>query len=424
MAIADRVTNICLTPTTEWPVIAAEPTSTGSLITGYVAPLAAIGAIAGFVGGSVIGRSLPFIGYYRVPLTSGIVYAVFTVVMAIVGVFILSLVINALAPTFGGQKDSKQALKVAVYSYTPAWVAGVLNVLPLLGLLAVLGALYGLYLLYLGLPRLMKSPENQALGYTAVVVVCAIVLSIVVGAVGTMVVGAGIYGSGAAAGMLGTGAGMARGSSSASEVQFDKNSPLGKLQELGNKLDASTKKMEAAQKSGDQNAQAAAGMEALGTLFGGGKRVDPIAIDQLKAFVPETLAGLPRTSSNAEKTGFAGLMVSKAQATYGDGAQKSITLEVSDSGGASGLVGLAGWAGMQEEKEDQYGSERTGKVDGRLTHEKISKSGGTNEFGVVLGDRFMVSATGRGVGLPELKAAVASLDLGKLESMKDVGVKK
>jgi hypothetical protein len=424
MAIADRVKNICLTPTTEWPVIAAEPTSTGSLITGYAAPLAAIGAIAGFIGGSVIGQSLPFIGYYRAPMAAGLTFAVFSFVMAIVGVFILSLIINALAPTFGGQKDSMQALKVAVYSYTPAWVAGALRVLPLLGVLAVLGALYGLYLLYLGLPRLMKSPENQALGYTAVVVICAIVLSVVISVVGGVVVGAGLYGSGAAAGMLGTGGGMARGSSSASEVQFDKNSPLGKLQDLGNKLDASAKKMEAAQKSGDQNAQAAAGMEALGTLFGGGKRVDPIAIDQIKAFVPETLAGLPRTASNAEKTGFAGLMVSKAQATFGDGAGKSITLEISDSGGASGLVGLAGWAGVQEEKEDQYGSERTGKVDGRLTHEKISKTGGTNEFGVVLGDRFMVSATGRGVSLPELKTAVASLDLGKLESMKDVGVKK
>jgi hypothetical protein len=424
MAIADRVKNICLTPTTEWPVIAAEPTSTGSLITGYAAPLAAIGAIAGFIGGSIIGQSLPFIGYYRTPMATSLIFAVFSFVMALVGVFILSLVINALAPTFGGQKDSMQALKVAVYSYTPAWVAGVLRVMPLLGILAVLGALYGLYLLYLGLPRLMKSPENQALGYTAVVVVCAIVLYIVIGAIGGAVVGAGMIGTGAAAGMLGTGAGMARGRSSASEVQFDKNSAMGKLQELGNKLDASNKKMEAAQKSGDQNAQVAAGMEALGTLLGGGKRVDPVAIDQLKGFVPETFAGLPRTASNAQKTGFAGLMVSKAQATYGDGAGKTINLEVSDSGGASGLVGLAGWAGMQEEKEDQYGSERTGKVDGRLTHEKISKTGGTNEFGVVLGDRFMVSATGRGVDLPELKAAVASLDLGRLESMKDVGVKK
>jgi hypothetical protein len=424
MAIADRVKNICLTPTTEWPVIAAEPTSTGSLITGYAAPLAAIGAIAGFIGGSIIGQSLPFIGYYRAPMATGLIFAVFSFVMALVGVFILSLVINALAPTFGGQKDSMQALKVAVYSYTPAWVAGVLRVMPLLGVLAVLGALYGLYLLYLGLPRLMKSPENQALGYTAVVVVCAIVLSVVISVIGGAVVGAGMIGTGAAAGMLGTGAGMARGRSSASEVQFDKNSAMGKLQELGNKLDASNKKMEAAQKSGDQNAQVAAGMEALGTLLGGGKRVDPVAIDQLKGFVPETFAGLPRTASNAQKTGFAGLMVSKAQATYGDGAGKTINLEVSDSGGASGLVGLAGWAGMQEEKEDQYGSERTGKVDGRLTHEKISKTGGTNEFGVVLGDRFMVSATGRGVDLPELKAAVASLDLGRLESMKDVGVKK
>jgi hypothetical protein len=426
MAIADRVKNICLTPTTEWPVIAAEPTSTGSLITGYVAPLAAIGAIAGFVGGSVIGRSLPFVGYYRVPMATGLTFAVFTFAMAIVGVFILSVVINALAPTFGGQKDSTQALKVAVYSYTPAWVAGVLQVLPLLGALAVLGALYGLYLLYLGLPRLMKSPENQALGYTVVVVICAIVLTIVVSVVGTMVVGAGVMGTGAAAGMLGTGAGagLARGSSSSSELQFDKNSALGKLQDLGNKLDATNKKMEAAQKSGDPNAQVAAGMEALGTILGGGKRVDPVAIEQLKGFVPETFGGLPRTASNAQKTGFAGLMVSKAEATYGDGAQKSITLEVSDSGGASGLVGLAGWAGMQEEKEDQYGSERTEKVGGRLTHQKISKNGGENEFGVVLGDRFMVSAKGRGVTFPELKAAVASLDLGKLESMKDVGVQK
>src|SRR4029077_8195463 len=105
-------------------------------------------------GGSVIGQSLPFIGYYRAPMAAGLTLAVFSFVMAIVGVFILSLIINALAPTFGGQKDSMQALKVAVYSYTPAWVAGALRVLPLLGVLAVLGALYGLYLLYLGLPRL------------------------------------------------------------------------------------------------------------------------------------------------------------------------------------------------------------------------------------------------------------------------------
>jgi hypothetical protein len=199
---------------------------------------------------------------------------------------------------------------------------------------------------------------------------------------------------------------------------------MGKLQALGAKLEESNKKMEAAQKSGDQKAQATAALEGLGTLFGGGKRVDPVAIDQLKAFVPESFAGLAKKSSSAEKTGLAGIMVSKAEARYGDDAGKSVTLEVSDTGGVSGLMGLASWAGVEGEKEDDHSAEKTQKVGGRLVHEKISKTGGTNEFGIVLGDRFVVSAKGRGVGVPELKAAMSSLDLARLEGMKDMGVQK
>ena len=317
MSIVDRVKNICLTPNTEWPVIAGETATTGGLITGYVAPLAAIGAVAGFIGGSLVGRSLPFIGSYRVPVMAGLVGAVFTFVMAIVGILILSFVINALAPTFGGEKNSSQAMKVAVYSYTPAWVAGVLQIVPTLGVLGVLAGLYGLYLLYLGLPRLMKCRQDKAVGYTVVVVVCAIVLSVVITAVDLVALGVG-------AGALG---GSALGSRSApGEVEFDKDSPLGKLQQLGKSMEQSNKEMEAAEKRGDQAGQAAAAMKGLGTLLGGGKRVDPIGIDQLKPFVPETFAGLPKKSSNAEKNGIAGLMVSKAEATYGNDGDKSVTL--------------------------------------------------------------------------------------------------
>jgi tetrahydromethanopterin S-methyltransferase subunit C len=178
--IKTRVRNILLTPNTEWPVIAEEPAETGAVVTGYVMPLAAIGAVAGFIGGSIVGMSLPFLGRYRVPIITGLTGAVFTFIFAIVGVFVLAFIINALAPTFGAQKDSDRAFKVAVYSYTPAWIAGVLQILPGLAILGVFAALYGLYLLYLGLPALMKCPQDKAVGYTAVVVVCAIVLSIVV----------------------------------------------------------------------------------------------------------------------------------------------------------------------------------------------------------------------------------------------------
>ena len=271
-SIVDRAKNICLTPNTEWPVIAAEPASAATLVSGYVVPLAAIGAISGFIGGSLIGHTLPLLGTYRVPLFSGLVVALFTFCMAIVGVFVLSLVINALAPTFGGEQNSTQALKLAVYSYTPAWIAGVLQIVPLLGIFAIFAALYGLYLLYLGLPRLMKVAEDKAVAYTAVVVVCAIVLSVIITVIAGTIAGAGMIGAGALGGAA---------ARSSSDVQFDKNSPMGKLQELGTKLEQSNKKMEAAQKSGDEKAQVAAAVESLGTLFGGGKRVDPVAGNRL-----------------------------------------------------------------------------------------------------------------------------------------------
>ena len=119
-----------------------------------------------------------------------------------------------------------------------------------------------------------------------------------------------------------------------------------------------------------------------------------------------------------------GIMVSKAEARYADdGGAKSVDLEVSDIGGAGGMIAFAGWAMVQGEKQDEYGSEKTGKVDGRLVHEK-SRKDGRNEYDIVLGERFVVSAKGNGVDLNTLKSAVAGLDLSKLESMKDEGVKK
>jgi Yip1 domain len=415
VTLVDRVKNICLTPNTEWPVIAQEPASPQSLITGYAAPLVAISALAGFIGGSLVGVTIPFAGTVRSPVTAGLAIAVMTFVMTIIGIAILAAIINALAPSFGGEKNTNQAWKVAVYSYTPAWVAGVLQIIPLLSPLAILGGLYGLYLLYLGLPRLMKSPADKALGYTVVVVISAIVVTICLSAVTAMVGGFGLYSSGALSGI--------GGSTTSSSSTFDKDSPLGKLEELGKKLEESGKKMDAAEKAGDSAAQVGAALGGLGTLLGG-KRVDPLGVDQLKSFVPEQFAGLPKTRSNAEKTGIAGLMVSKAEATYSDGGQKEVTLELSDAGGMSGLVGLASWAGVMGEKDNDDVAERTEKIDGRLVHQSVSKRGGRNEFDVVLGERFVVSAKGEGVTLNDLKSAVGSLDLAKLEGMKDVGVQK
>jgi len=409
--IKTRVRNILLTPNTEWPAIAEESTPVGAVVTGYVMPLAAIGAIAGFIGGSLVGMSLPFLGRYRVPIMTGLAGAVFTFVVAIVGVFILAFIINALAPTFGAQKDANKAFKVAVYSYTPGWIAGALQIVPALGILGIVAALYGLYLLYLGLPTLMKCPREKAVGYTAVVVVCAIVLSIVVTSIGGLIVGTAPLSLGSTSG-------------SSTEPQFAPDSAMGRLEALGRKLEESGTKMEQAQKTGDTAAETAAAFEGLGALLGGGKRVDPVSIDQLKPLVPDQFAGLARQSSNAERNGVAGIMVAKAEASYGDGAGHSATLEITDSGGATGLLGLASWANVQGERENDQVSERTERVGDRLVHHRISKTGGTHEYNVVIADRFIVTATGAGIEFDALRSAVSDLDLQKLDAMKNLGVAK
>lgn len=181
MSLVNRTKNILLQPKQEWQVIDAEPAGVTGLYTGFIAPLSAVGPVASIIGMSLFGISLPFAGTYRLPLTTALTSGVVRYVLGLVGVFVLALIIDALAPTFAGQRNRVQALKVAAYSSTAAWVVGIVGIVPALGILGILG-LYSLYLLYLGLPVLMKAPQEKAMGYTVVVIVCAVVIFFVVGA--------------------------------------------------------------------------------------------------------------------------------------------------------------------------------------------------------------------------------------------------
>jgi hypothetical protein len=199
-SIFARAKNILLTPTTEWPVIGAEPTTPGAIYLRYVAPLVAIGVIATFIGQTMVGTSLGPLGIARVGVVTGLAHAILMFGLSFLQVFLISWLVDVLAPTFGGQRNSLAALKVTAYSFTPGWVAAILNIIPLLGILGILAALYGLYLLYLGLPVLMRSPKDKSVGYTVVLVICAIVLSVLVTVLTTCTIaGLGFVGMGAMA---------------------------------------------------------------------------------------------------------------------------------------------------------------------------------------------------------------------------------
>jgi Yip1 domain len=184
MSIVERAKRICLSPDTEWPVIAGESAPLAALLTAYVLPLAALSAVGAFVSAAMAGLGLKT---WFVLLAMGLL-------MSLVGVVVLSFVIDALAPTFGAEKSSVRAGNVAAHSPTAAWVAGSVQFVPIIGgLIAALGALYSLYLLYVGLLRVMKSPPDKAVAYTAVVVVVVIVIGFVVNVVaGALGLGAGL----------------------------------------------------------------------------------------------------------------------------------------------------------------------------------------------------------------------------------------
>ena len=175
----DRARDIIIRPSAEWRVIDAEPATVGSVFVPYALILAAIGPIAGFIGGQVFGIPLGFFTWHP-PIGGAIIWALVSYALALGSIYVLALIIDALAPTFGGTKNQVNAVKVAVYSWTAAWLAGIFGLIPALAILALVG-LYSLYLLYLGLPVLMKSPPDRAVGYTAVVILAAIVLWVIVG---------------------------------------------------------------------------------------------------------------------------------------------------------------------------------------------------------------------------------------------------
>jgi len=180
MDFVKRVKGILLTPETEWPEIEQEPGTPAYLFPNYVVYLAAIPPIAGFIGGSIIGVMVPPIGIIRVPLFTGLLGAVIGYVLSFAIVYVVAIIIDQLAPRFGGLKDFSNALKVTVYSFTPYWIAGIFQLIAGLRFLSIVISFFGVYLLWLALPRLMKVPPEKAVAYVAVSAACAIVMVAVV----------------------------------------------------------------------------------------------------------------------------------------------------------------------------------------------------------------------------------------------------
>lgn len=474
--LLERVKNIVLQPKLEWTVIAPESTSTAQLYTGYVMPLAAFGAVMSFLHTSVIGVSVPFAGVIRTSIASGLTASVFSFALALLGLFLVALIINGLAPTFAGTSDRRQALKVAAYSFTPAFLSSLLALSPVLPMLLQWAALfYGIYVLYLGLPVLMRSPKERALGYTATVVVCNLLLGIVFLGIGMV---AGRFGFGIT-GMASSPASEAAAQAAAQDqgakivgniignaLGTDEKGKAGLSTALSNLAKAG----QAAEPTSSGNATAANGgsaaaangrsataanggspaaangrgpdaaapdaappspasavnavgglVTALGGALGGSHRVEVVNFKTLTAMLPESLPGMKRTNFRGESQGALGVKTASAAADYEGDHGAAVHIEISDVSGVSGLLDVAGSLVQDTTSESSSGFERNQAIGGRSVHEKYDSTAKSGDLSVIVAKRFAVGVSGKQVDMDTLEQALGRVDLAHLESMKDQG---
>ena len=386
-ALLQRVLDILMRPRDTWLQIDAEDGNPARIYLGYLVFLAAIPAVAGFIGYSLIGVGAFGISV-RVPVVQGLVSMVVGYVLSLAMVYVLALIANMLAPRFQAQQDMGSAFKLVAYASTAGMLGGVFSILPSLAMLGLLAALYSVYLIYSGIPVLMKAPQEKAVGYTAALVVCGILAGIVVG-LATSLVTPGARGLGA--GMAGMGdTGSVAMKVPGTDIKID----TGRLEEA-------SRKMEEAQAKGDTQAAAKAATEMMGAALGG-KGGEPFAPKLLRDTLPERVGDLPRTAIEARSESAMGMQFTHVSAQYTH-EDKELEIQIQDLGAIPALrMAMAGWATTTAESENADEIERIYRQGEMSIKESYRKDGSSADLALMLPNGVMVQAYGR-VPVQDLK---------------------
>jgi hypothetical protein len=322
---------------------------------------------------------------YHPPISVVIGGAVTMYVFALIGAFVMALVIDWLAPQFNATKNPVAAMKVVAFSMTASWLAGIFQILPMLGILGIVG-LYSLYLLWVGLPVLMKAPADKATAYVVVsILVCAVAVAVVTAAA-TAVTATFIRPP------LLADAGSVSGTMTVPGVG---SIDLGKANEAAAKMKAAADRMQADAKSGTAST---------------------IPASALQAMLPATIAGFTRGDVESASGAAAGLGGSRAEGRYTLGDQ-SFSLSVADMGAMGSIATLGGAVNAQSSKQTATGYEKTEMVGGSMVSEKWNNQEHSGSYETMVASRFAVSANGSAPSIDTLKQAVATVDPAALASL-------
>jgi len=144
-----------------------------------------------------------------------------------------------------------------------------------------------------------------------------------------------------------------------------------------------------------------------------GEAPKPVDLAALQALLPGAIGAYQRISIESTNVGGIG---SAAEAKYKSG-DKTIEVKIIDLAGLGAMAGVLGGIGVEQNREDANGYERTRTVDGKIQTEKWDTKRSKGSYGTQVAGRFMVEANGEAGSIDELKSIVAGIDQGKLEAL-------
>ena len=281
--------------------------------------------------------------------------------LSLVQVYVIALIVDALAPTFKGEKNQIQALKLAAYAFTAAWVAGVAQIVPWIGgLLALAGGIYSIYLFYLGLPTLMKCPPDQAVPIRpSCIIVCDRIGAVI----------------GFAVGSITGGANPGRCSQFRYRVQqgqSDRQARRPGPRKWKRRPSRSKRRSNPAMPRRRARQSARCSGPRLRR-----DKVEALAPDRLKPFVPDTLRHFRERNwrSNA-MVRWVCRCRKRTRPTAATSARCNSKSPIPAPRKVS--IALAGWASVEEDKETDNGYSKTYHDDDRIIHEQWDNSGRVN----------------------------------------------
>ena len=359
-----RARDILIRPQSEWRRIASEEPA--PLIRSYVLPLAVLGAVVGFAASVLYAGSFEINAALALKAVSAALYVVF----AVLGVFVASWAISALAPRFGAEANSGRAGQLAAYAATPILIAAFAAVAPpVAGVVAGIGVIYAFILLALGAQKLMplSDPDNNVPRFTlAIVGVALVVVALIATFINPLI----------------------QSGREALSAAIETVAPPPAAPELPRRA--------AAEEAIDRLSQANA------TLI----LSDPA---RLAEQFPDTLpSGFARQSvTHAQRGG-----ISRADSVYRAGAA-TLSVAIIQFGGGVDPAALASLLAIKPDGPQDGGYARTQAIDGRFYAEEV---GANSARYVVIGRGVVMVAEGR-ITMDQARAAIETIGLQRLESM-------